>query len=123
MQIDFENSQQIMAHFALEDTDVAEKLTKTESYKNDGILTAVVIVNGVEIPAKAMEDAFHFLLNQVEEQVRIKYDAANIDKLANERAKEILKEQAGDVLSALSDVQYKLEQIDDMIIPFWERQA
>jgi hypothetical protein len=119
MKIKLNDPSQIMSHFVLRSTAVVEALIETEEFKRDGSLIAKVIVNGVEIPADVYEDVLNNLFTQYYDAVRNKYEAPKIDQMVEDKAKELLKQSADNVIETLDDLRDRLQNIDDMIKPYW----
>jgi hypothetical protein len=85
MQIDVENPNQLLSHFLLNDRSLVEAVLETKEWKEEGKLTPTVLINGVEISSESFEKTLQSLLNQVEEHVREKYGADDIDAKVQEQ--------------------------------------
>lgn len=121
MKFNLENDQVIFSHLVLQDCKAAEELAETEQWRENGILEAEVKVNGVLIPAEIFEQWMHDHYNAMEEKFKERYDASNFDDRVEERAKELLKEQADGCLDVMYNLQQKLEEADSMLTLRWER--
>lgn len=110
MQLDISNPRQLLSHVLLGNTEVVEKVVKTSEWKNDDLLTATVFVNGVEIPAETFEYVLNSLIGQVENRVREKYGADDLDRVVDKLANERLKVKLEDMM----------DRIDNAIDDFWE---
>lgn len=85
MQIDVENPNQLLGYFLLNDRSLVEAVLETKEWKDEGKLTPTVLINGVEISSESFEKTLQGLFNQVEEYVREKYGADDIDAKVRER--------------------------------------
>lgn len=97
MKIDIENKKQLLSHFLLSNS-VVYQITETDEFKNIkddegmGSITATVFFNDIEIPAQDFEETLQELFEQVNKYYANKYDAENLDAIAEERAKEMMND-------------------------------
>jgi hypothetical protein len=92
MKIDIENPQEVLSHIVLENRESVDKIIETKEFKENGELNAVVFVNGVEIPGEIFEQVMNNIINQVEQRVREKYNAPDIDEMVNTKTRETINE-------------------------------
>lgn len=121
MKFNLRDDQVIFSHLVLQDCACAEAVAETEAWVEEGTLEAEVKINGVVIPAEVFEKWMHDQWEMMEESFKERYDTANFDNRVEERAKELLKEQADKCLDVMYDLQQKLEQADAMLTLRWER--
>jgi hypothetical protein len=121
MKIDIENPNRLLSLFLLENVDIVNSVAETKELKDNGRIIATVKMNGVEVPAEVMENVLQNLINQVEEHYREQYNADAFDKRVEDRAEQILKEHADNVLEKLYSLSTKLEESDSLIKPYWKR--
>jgi len=120
MNINIDDPKQILSHVLLS-SGICTLVADTPEWKDDKVLDVEVLVNGISIPAEDFENTLKSLIDQVETSVRNKYDADNIDKEIEDRANEILKTHANNALESLHELQQKLENVEDLLVPHWER--
>ena len=123
MIIDIDNSQQILSHVLLGDIELAGKVAKTDAWKELEKIKGELTFNGVTVSSQCLEDALQKLFKQVEENIKEKYDADKFDERVEERARQILKDHADNVLDKIEGIADSLREIDDVIVPYWERSA
>ena len=121
MKFNLSNDQVIFNHLMLQDTDIVKQIAATEQWTEDGIFEAEVKINGIVLPAEVFEDWMQEQYKNMEESFKERYDAFNFDSRVEERAKELLKEQAGSCLEVMYNLQQKLEEADSMLTLRWER--
>lgn len=68
-----------------------------------------------------LEDFFIEMTDKYEKVLKEKYDVANIDKLVNERALEIIKEHADNLIEKLDNIRNVLDDPTNILTPFWDR--
>ncbi len=112
MQIDIENANQLLSHFQLNDRSLVEAVTETKEWKEEGKLTPTVLINGVEIRSESFEKTLQDLLNQVEEYVREKYGADDIDAKVRERVESEVNLRVSDFKQEVS------EKLDDLFMEY-----
>jgi len=121
MKIDVGNPNQILNHFLLNDSNVVDSVAESEDWKERGKLTATVFINGIEIPAESFEKTLQDLFCRVEESMRKKYNTEEFDARVEDRAKVLLKEYADNALDKITNLCQTLENVEDVLIPYWER--
>lgn len=121
MNINIDDCSQILSHVLLEDHDLVDKITQSPEWKATTAIKAELMFNGVMVSAESFEKTLQGLFDQVETYLREKYDAANLDKLVEERAQQLLKEHADNALDKLYNLTRILEESEDLIVPHWER--
>lgn len=121
MKLEFDNPNQIISHMILENMEVVNAIIDTEQFKNKEGVTITVFANGVEIPAIIIENTMHQIMKRYEAHVREKYDAPNIDRMVYDKAQQLLTESANTVIDQIDNLRFKLENITDMIKPYWEK--
>lgn len=121
MQIDINNPNQILSHFLLKNCSICEEVSNSPEWKDGKLLTASVFVNGIEIPAQDFEDTLQELFEQVENNIKAKYDVPAIDEMVEGRARSLLREHASNALEKLQEFSDTLEQVELSIKPHWER--
>lgn len=117
MELSLESKKQILTAIMLHSATVAKKVATQPKWIVDGKLNATCFINDVEIPAETIEDYFEDVFDRIEKHHREKYDADNLDNLIEEKAKQLLREHADTALEQLSDLQHKLENIEDVLTP------
>lgn len=103
MQIDIENPNQLLSHFLLNDRSLVEAVLETKEWKEEGKLTPTVLINGVEISSESFEKTLQGLLNQVEERVREKYGADDIDAKIREQVETEVNLQVSDFKQEMAE--------------------
>lgn len=115
---ELENNKVIFNHFMLSNEELSIKISKTDMWKQEGKLEALVFVNGVEVPAEVINAFFQKLYNkrmsEIKEQFERKY--SDLDKEADRRVSRILRNRAK---KALKDL-YKVERICKSILSEYE---
>lgn len=110
MQIDVENPNQLLSHFLLNDRSLVEAVVETKEWKEEGKLTPTVLINGVEIGSESFEKTLQGLLKQVEEYVREKYGADDIDAKVREQVESEVNLRVSEFKRELS------EKLDDFFM-------
>lgn len=103
MQIDVENPNQLLSHFLLNDRGLVEAVLETKEWKEEGKLTPTVLINGVEISSESFEKTLQGLLDQVEERVREKYGADDIDAKVRERVESEVNRRVRDFRQEMAE--------------------
>jgi hypothetical protein len=121
MKFNLENHQVALSHVVLKNTDLCLQLADTPLWKENGILEATLIINGVNVPAELIENTMHDLYAQCEDYYKEKYDAKSFDERVEERAIELLKEHADNALERISRLTEILDNPDVLLTSAWER--
>lgn len=103
MQIDVENPNQLLSHFLLNDRGLVEAVLETKEWKEEGKLTPTVLINGVEISSESFEKTLRGLLSQVEERVRKKYGADDIDARVREQVESEVNRRVSDFRQEMAE--------------------
>lgn len=110
-----------MEHVVLQNTEAAQLIAKTPEWVENQKLHAELKVNGISIPASALEE----VLQHIWEQAQVESGRAQFEELvqkeAKKRAMAILEEKAGQVLDVMGDLESKLMSIEDCIKWEWEQ--
>ena len=109
----------ILSHILLHDTDLAKAVAATPGWKQEQLVSPAVTFNGVEVPAEVFEGALKELYNQCAQQLREQY--ADVEAEVQRRVEQRLKDEAEPVLNKLYDLQRVLEDVGDVIKPYWEK--
>lgn len=120
-QVSINNPSQIMSHVLLGSFEICDKVASTKEWKDGQKMNLFVSVNGIEIGGDVFEQELKKLIDRVEESFKVKYDAARLDELVEERAKELLKEYADNALEAIYNLTNKLQEAEDLLVPYWQR--
>lgn len=120
MKFKLDDANLILNHLVLQDHKIAQEVASTPEWKNDETFTANLQINGVEIPAEVIEEFFKDRYKMIENGLKAKYDADNIDKMVNDRALNLLKERADKVLDAMYKIETVLQSSEDILKPWWE---
>ena len=121
MKVDIDNPKQMLSHLLLDNVDVVTAVAETINWNKSGEINCTVQFNDVELPASILEDVLHKLFKQVEDHYSEKYQADAFDQRVEEKAKEIVKEHADNVVEKLYNLAQVLEESGDLIKPHWER--
>lgn len=120
MKIDINDPQQILSHVLL-DSSCVDDIACSVAWTEHGEVNCKVLMNDIEVPAEDVENSLQRLFNQVEKHYREKYNADSIDDMVEQKARELLKNQADNVLEILGTLQSTLEDSESLIKPHWER--
>lgn len=112
MTFSLDDDQSVFSHLLLEGRDVAKCVTKTPLWKDDEKLVAEVQINGVSIDPSTFQTLMEYWIDSVEDKVRNKYSAPDVDKLVEERAQELLKERLSGVLGKLGSLGSMLDVVE-----------
>jgi hypothetical protein len=121
MQFTLDQDQLALNHITLENRDKAVEIASTELWKTREILEACLTINGVEIPAQIVEDWLQSQFEVLCKKAKENYDPENFDKRVEEKAKELLKLHADNALEKIYELQSRLEDVDSLLTPYWER--
>lgn len=121
MNVNITDPSQILSHVVLKNTNVVEEVAETPEWKKLGEIQGTLTFNGVEVSAQVLEDALKHVFSRIETYYAEEYDADAFDARVEEKAKELLKEHAGNPLQQLHELVGRLEGIDDVLVPHWER--
>lgn len=121
MEVSIRDAQQVMSHIVLGDSDLATSVASTSMWDDEGKLVATLAMNGVQVSAQILEDVLQKLIAQVEDNIKDEYKVPDIDAMVEEKAKELIKEQADNALCKLYKLADSLEQHENLLTPHWER--
>lgn len=100
--------------------DALDSIRKTPQWKDEGILEATLQINGVDIPAEVMESFMKSLWERAKSHYEEQTNADEFKSKVENRAKELLSDSCGGILSVLNDLQNKLSDVDNLIKYNWE---
>lgn len=123
MKINFEDNSQLLSHCLLQSKEVVGAVSETEEWRKDHTITATVMFNGVEMPGEVLEEVLKFFCNAIEKHYIEKYDVERLDRIIDEKARALLKTEADKALEKIYELQRKLEEVDDILVPHWERKT
>jgi hypothetical protein len=119
MKFRIDDPQVILSHILLHDTDLVMAVAATPGWKEEQLVSPAVTFNGVPVPAEVFEGALKELYNQLARNLAEQYD--DVEKEVQRRVEQRLKEEAEPVLNKLYDLQRVLEDVSDVIKPYWEK--
>ena len=111
-----EDSSLMLNHLLLNEPNTAEVVSKTSLWKSNEILEVEVKINGISVPPKAFDD----LLKEIFKQAQVDSGKEAFEQAVEKRAKELLQEQADDIMTAMVQLHNKLEDVDSIVKFVWE---
>lgn len=112
----------IFSHLVLQDKDYAEAIAASKEWTEDGILEARLTINGIEVPAMALNQLLMEMWDQANDKARKLLDVEEVEKMIEARAKEILEEHTDNAIQKLTDIINTIEDPSNLITPTWERE-
>jgi hypothetical protein len=119
MHVNINDPTQILSHILLQDEDLAAAVAATPGWRQEQLISPAVEFNGVAVPAQVFEDALKQLVNQLGQQISAQY--AHVEAEVQRRVEQRLKDEVEPVLNKLYDLQRMLENVGDVIKPYWEK--
>lgn len=110
-----------LTHILLKDKETASLVANTPQWKETETIKVTVQFNGVEAPPEALEKTLHHFSEIHYKQAKEKYNGVNIDKMVEEKALQLIKEQADNALDKIYELSRVLENSEDLLKPYWER--
>lgn len=112
-----------LSHFMLNDKAACKKILEARNEgDNTSTYVATVFINGVQIDANVIEKELHRWYNSLETKIRNEFTPEGFDKRVEEEVRKRLKERADGVIELLDNLRDKLQESDDLIKPYWERE-
>lgn len=121
MKFDLEDHTVALSHVLLENKEYAFKVSDTSLWKDNGVLEAKLTINGIDFPAELIEEVLQGLYSRCENFYKEKYNVNNFDDRVEERAKELLKEQADNAYERMGKLIEILDNPEVLLKPHWER--
>ncbi len=109
----------ILSHIMLHDVDLAKAVAATPGWQQENLVSPAVTFNDMPVPAEVFEAALKELYNQCARQLSEQY--ADIEAEVQRRVEQRLKDEAEPVLNKLYELQRVLENVGDVIKPYWEK--
>ena len=119
MKFGIDDPQVILSHILLHDTDLATAVAATPGWKQEQLVSPAVTFNDVPVPAEVFEGALKALYLQIVRQFSEKY--ADVEAEVQRRVEQRLTEEAAPVLSKLYELERVLEDVGDVIKPYWKK--
>lgn len=109
MKIDVDDVNQLLSHVMLQSNEVVDLVAETSDFKKHSRINAEVSFNGVKVDGSVMEEALHELFKQVKDYYRSEYGADDIDKMIDQRAKELFKDRVAEFTNDMKETFDNLE--------------
>ncbi len=121
MKLNIDDVNQLISHIFLNDETVCTTVSTTKEWLEDGVINCEVIFNGIKVDGSVLESTLQHFVKVIEDEFKEKYDTTRLDDIIENKAKELLKQYADNALDKLQDLQRKLEEVDELLIPHWQR--
>lgn len=120
MKFDFRDNERFVAHWMLEDHDIAKAIAETPKFVNGNKTIAKVSVNDVELSFESLERFMQYQYDRTVEEARKQF--SDLDAEVERRLKIRLQNEANSIIERLDEFRDHLKNIDDLITPHWEKQ-
>jgi protein subunit release factor A len=96
-------------------------IVKEISEKDPGPYKVEVSIQGVRVNSGVFFSVIKDVLDHYAKHIKETYDVSNIDKMIHEESEAKLKDEAYSTIQKLKELAEKLETIDDILVPYWEK--
>lgn len=120
MKFGLDSVEKIVNHIMLQQkTEIIKKIAETIDRDRGMIFEAKVTINGVEIEFEKFEEWLVESYKMIHDEAKREF--ANLDRAVDDRVQKRLKEEAQPLIDKMNDLRYRLEDIESVLIPYWER--
>lgn len=109
-------SDDLLSHLVLGNRKVAELVSVTDAWINEGVLEANLTVNGVKVPVEELDN----LLNKFWDQAQIESGKEAFHKAVESEVLRLFNEQKDSALESLARLQCKVDAVESNIKFPWE---
>lgn len=116
--------QVFMSHLAVESRDIAEKIVASEEWQADlkakrkgpGSLTAVVTINGVDIPGAAFERVMKHMFKSFEDQNAELIGLLDKSEAVENAARFMIEQRAKKLMDLMADLSNDIENVHHYVL-------
>ncbi len=119
MKFGIDSTEKLVNHWMLNAGDQIQAIADSAQWKDGHAFEAKVTVNGVELPFEAFDKFLESMYKSVYDEAREEFK--DLDRAVQDRLNKRMKAEAEPFIDKLHDLLQRMENFEDVIVPYYDR--